>query len=126
MLKYLNGTRNLELTLSAENFEVNSWYVDAAYAVHEDCKGQTGLLMTLGSGSVVSQKQKINAKNSTEAKLIGLDDAMPQVLWTRYFIEQQEYPVMDNIIMQDNISAMNLEKNGKASSFWTTKHLNVR
>ena len=32
---------------------------------------------------------KINAKRSTEAELIRMDDTIPQILWTRYFIECQ-------------------------------------
>ena len=49
--------------------------------------------MTMECGAITSfsKKQKINAKSSTNAELISLDDALPQILWTRYFIECQEY-----------------------------------
>ena len=58
--------------------------------------------------------------------MIGIDDALPQVLWTRYFMEAQGYKVKENIIMQDNVSAMKLEKNGRASSSRKTNHINIR
>ena len=54
------------------------------------------------------------------------NDAMPQILWTRYFLEAQGYGVKDLIIFQDNQSAVLLEKNGKASSSKRTCHINTR
>ena len=41
-------------------------------------------------------------------------------------MEAQGYKVKENIIMQDNVSAMKLEKNGRASSSRKTKHINIR
>ena len=36
---------------------------------------------------------------------------MPQMLWTRYFLEAQGYSINKSIFYQDNMSAMLLEKN---------------
>ena len=74
----------------------------------------------------ISKKQKLNTKSSTEAELIGSDDAMPQMLWTRYLLVAQGYGIDENILYQDNMSAMFLEKNGKKSSNKNMKHINVR
>jgi hypothetical protein len=41
-------------------------------------------------------------------------------------MEAQGYQVQDNILFQDNKSAILLEKNGKASSSKHTKHVNIR
>ena len=41
---------------------------------------------------------------------------MPQILWTRYFLEAQGYGTDEIILYQDNMSAMLLKKNGKKSS----------
>jgi hypothetical protein len=51
---------------------------------------------------------------------------MPQVLWTRYFLEAQGYTVWDSIIYQDKQSSILLEKNGKRSSRKRTRHINIR
>jgi hypothetical protein len=51
---------------------------------------------------------------------------MPQILWTRYFLEAQGYDIKVSIIFQDNQSAILLEKNGKASSSKRTCHINIR
>ena len=53
-------------------------------------------------------------------------DAMPQMLWTRYFLEAQGYGIDGNILYQDNMSAVLLDKNKKKSSTKNTKHINVR
>lgn len=57
---------------------------------------------------------------------MGVDDAMPMVLWTRCFLEAQGYEVNANYVHQDNQSAILLEKNGRASSGKRTRHINVR
>ena len=54
------------------------------------------------------------------------NDVMPQLLWTRYFLEAQGYGVKVNKLYQDNMSAILLEKNGKWSSSKKTKHINIR
>ena len=53
-------------------------------------------------------------------------DASGQVIWTRYFLEAQGYKVKDNIIFQDNKSAMILEKNGLALAGKRSRHINIR
>ncbi len=53
---------------------------------------------------------------STETEAVGVDDLMPAILWTRMFLEAQGYSVTENVIFQDNQSAILLEKNRKASS----------
>ena len=50
---------------------------------------------------------------------------LPQVLWTRHFLEAQGYDTIDSIVYQDNQSAVLLEKNGRASSSKHTRHLNI-
>jgi hypothetical protein len=96
--------------------------------MHGDCRGHTGAIMSLGRGSVIgmSKKQKLNTKSSTKCELVGVDDASPQMLWTRYFVEGQGYGVKASILNQDNLSAILLEKNGRASSSKRINHINVR
>ena len=104
------------------------WWVDAAYATHPDMKGQTGATFTMGHGSIYSNslKQKLVARSSTEAELIGVHDILPQILWTRNYLMSQGYPVQKNVVYQDNMSAMLLENNGHKSSTKQTKHIELR
>jgi hypothetical protein len=128
VLQYLNGTRDYVLTLGADDLHVIKWYVDASFAVHPDFRSHTGGTMTFGHGAVQSvlQKQKLNTKSSTEAELVGADDASNMMLWTKLFMEEQGYVIKKNILYQDNKSAILLEENGKQSSSKRTRHLNIR
>jgi hypothetical protein len=128
LIKYIRGTRSMPLILGADGTGAFGWWVDAAFAVHPNMRGHTGggLSMGLGFPIVGSTKQKINTRSSTEAELVGADDFMSVICWTRYFMKAQGYDVSDNILFQDNQSAILLEKNGKASSSKRTKHINIR
>jgi len=126
MMEYLRDTRGLYLTLEAEDLHVIKWWIDASFAVHPDMKSHTGGCLSLGKGSVygTSTRQKLNTKSSTEAELVGVNDVLPQVLWTRYFLEAQGYEVRDNV--QDNQSTMLLANNGRGSSGKRTRHIEIR
>ena len=128
LMKYLNGTRKLPLILSSKGTGILKWWVDGSFAVHPNMRGHTGVGLSMGRGFPItsSTKQKLNTRSSTESELVGVDDAMPAILWTRNFLEAQGYGVKESIIYQDNKSAILLEKNGKASSSKRTKHINIR
>ena len=104
------------------------WYVDASFAVHQNMRGHTGGRLSIGRGFpiICSMKQKLNTRSSTKSELVGVNDMMPMILWACYFLAAQGYEVKDNIIYQDNKSALLLEKNGKSLSTKHTKHINIR
>ncbi|CAJ1967284.1 unnamed protein product [Cylindrotheca closterium] len=104
------------------------WYVDASFAVHPDFKSHTGGVITMGVGAMqaMSKKQKLNSRSSTHAELIGVDDAITQVLWTRMFMEEQGYPIEKNILYQDNMSSILLKKNERSSAGKQSRALNIR
>jgi hypothetical protein len=128
LMQYLRGTRTLPLTLRADGSGILKWYVDASFAVHPNMRGHSGGGLSLGQGFpiVSSTKQNLNTRSSTETEVVGADDFMSAICWTRYFLQAQGYHVHDNVLYQDNKSAMLLEKNGKASSTKRTKHINIR
>ena len=94
------------------------WWIDTSFAVHANYKSHTGACLSFGRGCPVniSSKQKINTWSSTEAELVGINDAMALVLWCRLFIMGQGFNVRDNIVYQDNQSTMLLSTNGCHSS----------
>ena len=51
---------------------------------------------------------------------------LAQITWTRKFLEAQGFDVSDDIVCQDNKSAMSLEKNGRASAGKRSRHLDIR
>ena len=128
VIKFLRQTREDRLTLKADGSHILIWSVDSSFAVHEDFRSHTGGTLTMGKGAItnVSAKQKVNTRSSTEAEVVGVDDVMGPILWTRYFLEEQGYEVKDNVLLQDNQSAIRLETNGRASAGKRSRHLNIR
>ena len=108
LLKYVKCTIQFPLILSVENLNVLKWWVGASYAAQDDMREHTRATMALGHRSVLSmsKKQKINTKISIKAELIRADNALPQIMWTNYFIEAHGYGIDKNIMYQDNLSAM--------------------
>ena len=127
-MKCLWKTLLLPLILSANGSGILKWWVDASFAVHPNMRGHSGGGLSMGRGFpiVSSTKQKLNTRSSTETEVVGANDFMPATCWTRNFVQAQGCNVIDNILHQDNESAMLLEKNGKASSSKRTKHINTR
>ena len=126
-MKHLRKTLLLPLILSANGSGILKWWVDASFAVHPNVRGQSGGGSSMGRGFPVvsSTKQKLNARSSAETEVAGADDFVPAICWTRHFVLAQGHDVADNILHQDDESAMLLEKNGKASSSKRTKHINI-
>ena len=127
MLNYLNGTKNLYLTLEMDEAKIIKWYTDASFAIHQDYRSHTGATMTFGKGGIIniSTKQKINTKSSTEAELVAVDDISGHLIWTNYFLQHQGYK-FDTTLFQDNKSTKLLLEYGKASSSKRTRHIDIR
>jgi len=128
ILGFLFATIDDLLTLEADDFQTLTWYIDAAFAVHADMKSHTGSTFTLGKSAICSNstKQKVNARSSTESELVGVDDKIAKVVWTKKFIECQGFKVKLNIVYQDNQSTIKLENNGKESSGKRTRHFDIK
>ncbi|KAI2491042.1 Reverse transcriptase (RNA-dependent DNA polymerase) [Fragilaria crotonensis] len=102
VMQYLRSTAYMPLTLEADDM----------------FDQMVGGLIVCGSSRY--------ERSSTESELVSVYDIMPQVLWTRYFLEAQGYDVKDSVIHQDNKSTILLAENGKASSSKRTRHINIR
>ena len=124
----MQGTKDLILTLWANNDGIVQWWIDASYAVHEDMKGHTRATLSLGKGVIYigSWKHRLVACSSTESELIGVYDVLLQVLWTKQFLEEQGWLDSTTMVYQDNTSSILLEKNGRSSSTKQTKHMHIR
>jgi hypothetical protein len=127
LLKYLNRTRKDILRLSADDLKMIKWSVDVVFAVHPDFKSHTGAVMSFKKGAlqVISSKQKLNTRSSTKAELMGADDAIMMILWTKQFMEAQGYEVAENILYQDNKSMTLLEENGWKGAGKGSRAINI-
>ena len=126
-MRYITGTAALGLTLRAQGPIHVTAYVDASFATHTDMRSHTGVFITLGFGGIYcrSSKQKIMTKSSTEAELVGLSDALPQVIWFKHFLEAQGHPISPAHIWEDNESTICLAKTGRSCSE-RSRHIEIR
>jgi len=86
--RYLRATSGLEITLEADNPARINWWVGASFALHPNIQSHTGVVMTFGGGDFYesSTKKKLNTKRSTEAELVPVNNALPQVSSTTQFL----------------------------------------
>ena len=124
---YLCRAAQLPITLEAENLQIIKWWVDGAFATHPDMRSHTGGMLSLGKGTIYGTvtRYNLNTRSSMEAELVGVDNCMPQILWTPYLLEAQGYNIQDSVVYQDNQSVMLLAKNGWVSSSKWTRHMNI-
>jgi len=128
LLSFLKRTKNDARIIGATSLKRLYSWVDASYAVHMDMKGQTGSATSFGRGVIGSKstKQKINTKSSTESELVGISEYLPYCIWFLYFLEHQGYKLEENVVFQDNKSAILMEKNGRNSCTGNSRHINIR
>jgi hypothetical protein len=128
VVKYLAGTVEDQRIIGGDgNLALTSW-VDAAYAVHTNMRGQTGGCMSFGLGMAhaKSSKQKLNTKSSTESEIVGVSEYIPYNIWMNNFMESQGYKLESNVIKQDNQSAIRMEINGRNSCTGNSRHIDIR
>jgi len=101
--------------------------VDAAYALHNDSKSHTGVVIYVGETLVYvsSKKQKCMSKSPTEAELIALTDNLGLI---ELFHEFLEFLTMKRVdpptIYQDCNAVVSLDTKGGGQT--RTKHLRAR
>ena len=127
-IRYLQDNVDILPTLEMNDSGIIWWWVDASFAIHPDMKSHTGATVSMGGGCPfsLSLRQWINTRSSMEAEQVGVNDTMYLMIWTRLFLEGQGFKVIDNVVHQDNQSAMLLTRNGKMSSGKNTQHIKIR
>ena len=128
MITYLKADRLCKWELQADESKDLMWYVDCAVGVHSNYRSHTGGGLTMGKGFAISARKahKLNTRSSTEGEIVSVDDCLALILWSREFMIAQGSGCNRNIILQDNMSSILLENNGKASSDKRTRHMNIR
>ena len=115
------------LVLGKDSTDSVRWWIDPSYTVHPNMRGHTGATMSMENGSVFSGswKQKMVTRSSMESEVIGIYDVLPQILWTKKFLEDQGVTIKDTVFYQDNMGSMLLKRNGCQSSTKRTKYMDI-
>lgn len=95
VIKYLQRTEYLKSTIQDDSISNVQWWVDGAFAVHNDMCSHTHSYMSLDNGMIKdnSTKQKINTHSSIKSELVVVYDTLPTILWILSFFEACEYLV---------------------------------
>ena len=104
------------------------WHCNTAFALHNDFRSHIGSTFLRGDGAItsLSRKQGMNTRSSTIAEVVAADEIISPMIWTQLFLEAQGYPVKENILYQDNKSAMLLKTNRHKSAGKHSHHLNIQ
>ena len=65
---------------------------------------------------LAAKKEKLTTRSSTEAEPVGVDYFLTKVLLARHFLADQDIILKQNLLGQDNKSAILLEENGRRSA----------
>ena len=127
ILSYLLFTQDQHLILRIGQEVQLKVFVDASFGIYEDGKSVTGVVIMLGDAVIYikSGKQKIVTRSSTESELVGISDALSQVLWTREYLMYSGLALGPAVIFQDNQSAIYLAKKGRSTSV-RSRHIKIR
>ena len=117
----------LPLTSEAIYLDQNHWFTFATFVIHSGTRSHTGAYATFGKGIIYcsAKGQQINTTRSTEAEVFKVHENMPAILWMRYFLRAQRYPLRPTNVHQGNLSGKRLTTNGRASSSKRARHMNI-
>ena len=76
-------------------------------------------------GPVFNQEKKSNTKSLIEDKIVEVDNFLTQVIWTKFSLKYQIYEIRDNVIYQDNKSAIKSDNNCRQSYSERNLHMNI-
>jgi hypothetical protein len=82
----------MPLIMSANGSGIMKWWVDTSFEEHPNMRGRPGgggLSLGRGFPIVSSTKKKRNTRSSTETNIVGADNFIPDICWTRYFTKVQ-------------------------------------
>ena len=127
MMRYIWWTRFLPTIISITK-DGAVIYIDGSHAIHSDTKGHSGMFTTMGKGALISAAKKLGivTTSSTETEIVSTGERLPKCTWFRYFRIAQGDKITEDVLMQDNKSAILLQKNWPFSTGKGSKHINIR
>ena len=127
LMRYVWWTRFIPTIIRITD-EGATIYIDGSHAIHADTKGHSGLYTTMGKGALINVAKKLGLVtiSSTETEVVATGERLPKCTWFRYFRIAQGGSTTEDILMQDNKSAILLQKNWPFSTGKGSKHINIR
>ena len=122
-----NTIGDLRIISDSSLKEIFKWLYDA-YAVYDNMRSQKGgaILVVYGIIHCRLSEWKLNTNSLIESELVGTSDHVPFNVWLVFFLREQRYDIIKNILFQDNHSAINMEPNGKNSCNVNSRHIDIK
>ena len=128
VLHYLQGCPKKSVNFSPVKIKEVKIFADASHGIHSDGKGHGGIMVTLGSGPIISRsyKLKLTTRSSSESELVVLEEASTYAIWMRCLLDELGHPAGGKpaTIYQDNKSTIIMAFKG--GSFKRNKHMIIR
>ena len=125
---YLKGTKGMSINFVREDGVSPMVYCDSDYAGDvNDCKSTSGILVMIGSSPVswYSSKQTITAQSTTDAEIVGMNQAAKEIIWLRNLFREMHLDLfLPTKLKCDNTSSMKLAFNPVFHK--RTKHIMVK
>ena len=82
----------------------------------------------MGKGAMINVSKKLGllTNSSTETEIVSTGERLPKTTWFRYFRIEQGEPIKEDILLQDNQSAIRLQKHHPFSVGKGSKHIHIR
>ena len=127
LMRYIWWTRFIPTIIRITD-EGATIYIDGSHAIHADTRGHSGMYTTMGKGALINVAKKLGLVtiSSTETEVVATGERLPKCTWFRYFRIAQGGSTTEDILMQDNKSAILLQKNWPFSTGKGSKHINIR
>ena len=128
VMGYISLTKYKRRLISGDgNMERFFAFIDASFSIHSDGKGHNGLVIMWGNAAVavVSKKQKLGTKDSTESEVVALTDMIEKVEWVHEYSKEQGYEMKIPVIYEDNNSTIVLVMKENSPKL-RTRHLSAR
>jgi Reverse transcriptase (RNA-dependent DNA polymerase) len=127
ILEFLLNTIDQKLILCIGDKVVLRAFVDASFGLYEDGKSVSGIVIMIGNAIIYvkSGKQKIVTRSSKESELVGISDALSQILWSREYLLYAGIDIGTAVVFQDSKSTIFLANIGRSTSE-RSRHINIR
>lgn len=130
LVKYLKGTRNHGLKLTAGEGDQLSAYVDSNWAGEPGAgrRSRTGFVLLYGASLIhyTSSLQKGITLSSTEAEYVALSDATKMIIWVRRILEEFGKKQERTLVGEDNAGAFKWSNGHVAEDYRRSRHVDVK
>ena len=90
-------------------------------------RSHTEGIMSMGVETLHAKSgiQKLNTKSSTEVEIVGVSEYFPYNIWMTNFMDAQGYKIKNNVLYEDNQSAIRIEQNRRNSCTGNSRHIDI-